>query len=81
MFPIGFILLLCVVMYASPSASVLGAVLLTGCLGGAVATHVRVLIAGYVMVSAESLEDAGRWATRYIAAVQADEVDLRELEG
>lgn len=33
------------------------------------------------MVSAESLEDAARWATRYIAAVEADELDLRELEG
>jgi hypothetical protein len=41
-FPIGVILLLCVVAYVIPSTSVLGAVLLTGYLGGAVATHVRV---------------------------------------
>jgi hypothetical protein len=41
-FPIGLILLLCVVTYAIPAVSVLGAVLLTGYLGGAVATHVRV---------------------------------------
>jgi hypothetical protein len=41
-FPIGVILLLCVVTYVIPSTSVLGAVLLTGYLGGAVATHVRV---------------------------------------
>ena len=40
-FPIGVILLLCVVTYVVPSTSVLGAVLLTGYLGGAVATHVR----------------------------------------
>jgi hypothetical protein len=39
------------------------------------------LIAGYAIVSAESLEDAGRRAARYIAAVEADEVDLREMEG
>lgn len=39
------------------------------------------LIAGYVIVSAESLEDAARTATRYIVTVEADEVDLRELEG
>jgi hypothetical protein len=39
------------------------------------------LIAGYVMVSAQSLEDAARWAVRYFDAVKADEVDLRELEG
>lgn len=41
-FPIGVVLLLCVAAYAIPSTSVLGAVLLTGFLGGAVATHVRV---------------------------------------
>jgi hypothetical protein len=41
-FPIGVILALCVVAYAIPGTSVLGALLLTGYLGGAVATHVRV---------------------------------------
>lgn len=39
------------------------------------------LIAGYAIVSADSLEDAGRWAARYLAAVEADELDVRELEG
>jgi hypothetical protein len=39
---IGFILLLCVIVYAVPSTSVLGAILLTGYLGGAVATQLRV---------------------------------------
>jgi hypothetical protein len=38
------------------------------------------LIAGYVVVSAVSLEDAGKWAMQYLNAVDADEVDLRELE-
>jgi len=38
------------------------------------------LIAGYVIVSASSLEDAGRWALQYLVAVEADGVDLRELE-
>ena len=38
------------------------------------------LIAGYVIVSAASLDEAGRWAERYLAAVEADEVDVRELE-
>jgi hypothetical protein len=38
------------------------------------------LLAGYVVVSAESVEDAARWALAYIGAVDADEVDLRELE-
>jgi hypothetical protein len=39
---IGIILFACVVAYAVPSTSVLGAILLTGYLGGAVATHLRV---------------------------------------
>ena len=40
--PIGIVLLICTVLYLIPSTSVLGAILLTGYLGGAVATHVRV---------------------------------------
>jgi hypothetical protein len=43
-------------------------------------TESKELIAGYVIVSAESLDEAGRWAARYIDAVQAGEVDVRELE-
>jgi hypothetical protein len=39
---IGMLLLACTAAYAVPATSVLGAVLLTGYLGGAVATHVRV---------------------------------------
>jgi hypothetical protein len=39
---IGVLELACVALYAIPQTSVLGAVLLTGYLGGAVATHVRV---------------------------------------
>jgi hypothetical protein len=38
------------------------------------------LIAGYVIVSAASLDDAGTWARQYLDAVEANEVDLRELE-
>lgn len=41
-FTLGVILSLCVVAHAIPVTSVLGAVLLTGYLGGAIATHVRV---------------------------------------
>jgi hypothetical protein len=36
------VLLTCTVLYLIPRAAVLGAILLTGYLGGAVATHVRV---------------------------------------
>lgn len=39
--PIGIILLICTVVYLIPKTAVLGAILLTGYLGGAVATQVR----------------------------------------
>jgi len=39
---IGILLLACIAVYVIPRTSVLGAILLTGYLGGAVATHVRV---------------------------------------
>ena len=39
---IGIIELVCVVLYAVPRTAVLGAIVLTGYLGGAIATHVRV---------------------------------------
>ena len=39
---IGILLLVCTVLYVLPATSVLGAVLLTGYLGGAVSLHVRV---------------------------------------
>ena len=40
--PIGLANLVCTILYIIPQTSVLGAILLTGYLGGAVATHVRV---------------------------------------
>jgi DoxX-like family len=39
--PVGVICLACVLLYAIPRTAVLGAVLLTGYLGGAVAIHLR----------------------------------------
>jgi len=39
---IGIIQLVCLVTYVLPRTAVLGAILLTGYLGGAVATHVRI---------------------------------------
>ncbi|HET6669974.1 MAG TPA: DoxX family protein [Pyrinomonadaceae bacterium] len=38
---IGVVLLICTILYLLPKTAVLGAILLTGYLGGAVATHVR----------------------------------------
>ena len=40
--PIGIVLTVCTIIYLIPRTAVLGAILLTGYLGGAVATHVRV---------------------------------------
>ena len=39
--PLGIVLLICTLLYILPQTAVLGAILLTGYLGGAVATHVR----------------------------------------
>jgi hypothetical protein len=41
-FAIGVVLLVCTLLYLVPRTAVLGAVLLTGYLGGAIATHARV---------------------------------------
>ena len=40
-FGLGIVVLICVILYIIPNTAVLGAILLTGYLGGAVATHVR----------------------------------------
>jgi hypothetical protein len=50
--PIGIILLLSTLLYMVPRTSVLGAILLTGYLGGAVATNVRLLtpLLSYILV-------------------------------
>ena len=40
--PLGVIELLCVVVYLVPKTSVLGAILLTGYVGGTIITHLRV---------------------------------------
>ena len=40
-FPLGIVLLGCTILYLIQRTAILGAILLTGYLGGAVATHVR----------------------------------------
>ena len=42
LFPLGIVEIICTALYAIPQTSVLGAILLTGYLGGATATHLRV---------------------------------------
>ena len=39
--PIGIVLIISTILYAIPRTAILGAILLTGFLGGAIATHVR----------------------------------------
>ena len=39
---LGIITIVCTVLYAIPRTSILGAILLTGYLGGAMASHVRI---------------------------------------
>ncbi len=39
---LGIVELACTILYAIPRTSILGAILLTGYLGGAIATHVRI---------------------------------------
>jgi hypothetical protein len=46
--PIGVIELACAALYVIPKTRVLGAILVTGYLGGAIATHVRVADFGSV---------------------------------
>lgn len=41
--PLGIVELVCTALYAIPQTAVLGAILLTGYLGGATATHVRLM--------------------------------------
>jgi uncharacterized membrane protein YphA (DoxX/SURF4 family) len=41
-FGLGIVELVCAILYAIPRTAILGAILLTGYLGGAIATHVRV---------------------------------------
>ncbi len=47
---LGIVLLTCTVLYLIPRTAVLGAMLLTGYLGGAVATHVRVAAPAFPIV-------------------------------
>ena len=48
--PLGIVLSACAVLYLIPRTAVLGAILLTGYLGGAVATHVRVADGAFSIV-------------------------------
>lgn len=61
--PIGVTELACAILFAIPRTSILGAVLVTGYLGGAVATHVRVSDAAFV---APAVLGAVAWLGLYL---------------
>jgi hypothetical protein len=78
--------LFCTIVYVVPRTAVLGAVLLTGYLGGAVATHVRVgeafvvpLLLGVLLWAGLYLRDARRADSRPVAAAQSRAVDARAV--
>lgn len=48
--PLGILEIACTVVYLIPKTSVLGAILLTGYMGGAIATHVRIGEAFFVQL-------------------------------
>jgi hypothetical protein len=63
--PLGIVELSCVILYAIPQTAVLGAILATGYLGGAVATHVAAdepfvapIVFGILLWSGLGLRDA-----------------------
>jgi hypothetical protein len=61
MFYIGIIEVACVVIYLFPRTAILGAILITGYLGGAVATHVRVGDAFFIPVVLGIIAWLGLW--------------------
>ena len=68
-FGIGVLELACVILYVIPQTSVLGAILLTGYLGGATATHMRIddpffmpIVLGVVIWLGVFLRDRRLWS-------------------
>lgn len=64
--PLGFVLLTSTLLYVVPRTSVLGAILLTGYLGGAVATHVRMGQPGVVPIVFPIVFGAIAWGCLYL---------------
>ena len=64
--PLGIVLLVCTVIYAIPHTSVLGAILLTGYLGGAVASQLRVGLPLFSNVLAPVYVSALIWGGLYL---------------
>jgi hypothetical protein len=62
--PIGLLELTCTVLYLVPRTALLGAILVTGYLGGAVVTHVRV--GEYLVALAPALLGVFAWGGLYL---------------
>lgn len=60
-FGIGVVELVCTVLYVIPRTSILGAILLTGYLGGATATHVRIGDPYFFPILVDVLIWLGQW--------------------
>ncbi len=63
---IGIVLLVCVIVFAIPRTSILGAILLTGYLGGAVASQLRVGLPLFSNVLAPVYVSALIWGGLYL---------------
>ncbi|WP_213958852.1 DoxX family protein [Variovorax sp. dw_954] len=63
---IGGVLLACLVLYAIPRTSVLGAILLTGFLGGAICTHMRIGEMGSPPQIVSAVLGIAVWASLYL---------------
>jgi hypothetical protein len=63
--PLGAVLVICTILYLIPKTSVLGAILLTGYLGGAVATHVQAYEGAFPIIFA-SIFGALIWLGLYL---------------
>lgn len=63
---VGPIILICVILYAIPATSVLGAILVTGFLGGAICAHVRIGELGSLPELISLLLGAMTWCGLYL---------------
>lgn len=63
---IGSIILACTVLYMIPKTAVLGAILLTGFLGGAICTHLRLGEFGSASQIVSALLGVAAWASLYL---------------
>jgi uncharacterized MnhB-related membrane protein len=63
---IGMILLPCVVLYAIPATSVLGAILITGFLGGAICSHFRLGLIASAPQIVSALLGIATWTSLYL---------------